>query len=174
MSDNKNYNNDDNSSSYPDETDNETSSIATMPEDEVVPSTISCVNLAASLLDNNNIAFNLTKEEEELIQGSTVNTKRYEKTRYGIEERFFKTIEKHGGPQLQKLLPIVTTNKCTERERVFYFMLRGSKTEQKRIILGKCLLLCALKWRNIKTKDLGKPLQPRMMAQLLKVMFGIF
>ncbi len=78
-------------------------------------------------MEDKNITFNLSREEEEFIQGSTVNTKHYEKTKWGIEDRFFETVKKHGGPQLQQLLPIITTKKGTE-ERVFYFMLRGEKT----------------------------------------------
>jgi hypothetical protein len=176
MPDDEEYSSSDEASSkFPDDTDNETSSVATIPNvEEINPTNISVVDLAASLLDDKNGTFNLSKKEEDLIQGSTVNTKRYEKTKWGVEDRFFETIQNHGGPQLNQLLPIITTKKGTERDRVFYFILRGEKTEQKRIILGKCLLLCTIKWRNTKTKDKGKPLQPGTMAQLLKVLFGIF
>ncbi len=61
-----------------------------------------------------------------------------------------------------------------ETERLFYFVLRGKKTEQKRIILSKCLLICALKWRNLSKKDFGKPLQPTTMAVLLRMLFSVF
>jgi hypothetical protein len=165
---------DDTSTTNPDDIDNESSSINTTTDEAAASSGLSIVDLAASLIQDMNGNFNLSKEEEELIQGSTVNTKRYERSKWGVEDRFFETIEKHGDPQLQPLLPFITTNKGTERDRVFCFMLRGNKTEQKRIILSKCLLLCALKWRNITRKDHGEPLQPRTMAQLLKVLFSVF
>jgi hypothetical protein len=153
--------------------DNDNESIGTNTED-YVPESISITDMAALLINENIENFKFSKEEEDLIKDSTVNTKRYEKTKYGIEERFFETIEKYGGPHLQVLLPTITANKGTERDRTFYFVLRGRKTEQKRIILGKCLLLCALKWRNVKKKEYGKPLQPKTMAQLMKVLFTIF
>ncbi len=69
---------DDTSSNFPEDTDNKNSSVTTMPDD-APPTTVSVVDLAASLLDDKNITFKLSKEEEGLIQGSSVNTKRYEK-----------------------------------------------------------------------------------------------
>jgi hypothetical protein len=59
-------------------------------------------------------------------------------------------------------------------ERVFYTMLRGPRSKQKRIKLGKCILLCAIKWRNLTKKDYGKPLQPSTWDTLLKTLFAKF
>jgi hypothetical protein len=162
------------STELPEDNDNDAASVATTTDNSFLQQNTSLTDMAAALIEDNNISFNLSTEEESLIKDSTVNTKRYEKSKSGIEERFFETIETYGGPQLLKLLPIITVNKGTERDRAFYFLLRGKRTEQKRIILSKCLLLCALKWRNNKKKYKGKPLQPRTMAQLLKVLFAIF
>jgi hypothetical protein len=155
------------------EAENENGSVTTTTE-SILPETISITDMAAALINEQNDVFNLSKEEEDLIKDSTVNTKKYEQGKKGIEDRFFETIEKYGGTQLQQLLTTITTNKGTERDRAFYFVLRGRKTEQKRIILSKCLLLCALKWRNQTKKDFGNPLQPRTMAQLMKVLFTTF
>jgi hypothetical protein len=76
---------DDFSSNYPDDTDNKTSSItaSTLPDDEPALTNISVIGLAASLVEDKNITFNLSREEEEFIQGSTVNTKHYEKNKVG-------------------------------------------------------------------------------------------
>jgi hypothetical protein len=88
--------------------------------------------------------------------------------------RFFDTIEQYGGPQLKKLLTIKTSSNLIETDRVFYFLLRGKRTEQKIVILSKYLLLIALKWRNLSKKDFGKPLQPTTMAVLLRMLFSLF
>jgi hypothetical protein len=60
-------------------------------------------------------------------------------------------------------------------ERLFYIKLRGNKLEEKRLILNKCLVKVALKWRiNIKGKDFGKPYQPSMWATKMKYLFSVF
>lgn len=146
-----------------------------LPSEVTVPfANVSLTDLAVSLNENYNTTFNLSTEEENLIKGSLVNTRKYEKTKSGVETRFFDTIEKYGGPQLQQLLQIITVNNGIEKDRLFYFMLRGQKTEPKRVILSKCLLLCALKWRVLTKKNNGKPLQPKTWAQQMKLLFSIF
>jgi hypothetical protein len=111
-------------------------------------------NLAASLFTNNNTIFNFSTEKESLIKGSMVNTFKYTKSKSGIETRFFDTIKKFGGPEMQPLLDEVEKNKIKEKR--FYVILRGRRNKHKRIILSKCLLLLALKWRNQSKKDFGK------------------
>ncbi len=68
------------------------------------------------------------------------------RTLKGIKARFFDTIEKYGEPQLKLLLEETTTK--YEKVRKFYFMLCGDRQLAKQKILNKCLLLCALKWRQ--------------------------
>jgi hypothetical protein len=95
-------------------------------EENSVNDTVKSFNytdLAMSLLSSGNEKFNLSKEEENLIQDSTVNTKKYGRTKLGIETRFFDTIQQYGGPELQPLLEIVETKKIKERQ--FYIVLRS-------------------------------------------------
>jgi len=73
---------------------------------------------------------------------------------------------------MKPLLEIVEVKQIKERR--FYVVLWGRRNEQKRIILSKCLLLCALKWRNQSKKDFGKQLQPDMWATMLRTLFSIF
>jgi hypothetical protein len=84
---------------------------------------VDITEMAAALAMDSNATFNLSKEGEDLIKGSTVNTKRYGKTKKGVEMRFFDTIEQYGGPQLQKLLTIKKNKNKIETERLFYFVL---------------------------------------------------
>jgi len=129
-------------------------------------------DLAALLQSSNNANFNLSTEEDGLITGSCVNTVRYKKSKAGIEKRFFDTIDQFGGIEMKPLLEIVEVKKIHERR--FYVVLRGRRNEHKRIILSKCLLLCALKWRNQSKKDFGKQLQPETWATMLRTLFSIF
>ncbi len=73
---------------------------------------------------------------------------------------------------MKPLLEIVEVKQIKERR--FYVVLWGRRNKQKRIILSKCLLLCALKWRNQSRKDFGKQLQPDMWATMLRTLFSIF
>jgi hypothetical protein len=131
-------------------------------------------DLAANLLSEGNKCFNISKEEEMMILGSSVNKKKYGKRKEGVETRFFETIEQYGNSELKNLLTVGTPAPGMLPEKVFYTMLRGERTEQKRIILGKYLLLCALKWRNLTKKDYGKPLQPSTWDTFLKTLFAKF
>jgi len=103
-------------------------------------------NLAAFLINNNNDTFNFSMEEDSIIKGSCVNTVRYKKSKVGVENRFFDTIEQFGGKEMKPLLEFIEVKQIKERR--FYVILRGRRNEHKRIILSKCLLLYALKWRN--------------------------
>jgi len=61
------------------------------------------------------------------------------------------------------------------QEQLFYIKLRGEKTEEKKIILNKCLIHIALKWcNNKKGKDFGKHLQPSTWDTKLKYLFCVF
>lgn len=71
--------------------------------------------LAASLIISNNNNFQLSKEKESLIAGSTVNTVRYSKSKAGIENRFFDTIAPLGGDDMKPLLDFVEVTKIKER-----------------------------------------------------------
>jgi hypothetical protein len=147
------------------------------PEENVVPSemqqfsreeNISLDDIALGL----NESIGLSKEEEDLVSSSLVNTKKYEDSNKGIEARFFDTIEKYGGPQLKLLLEETTTK--YEKERKFYFMLRGERQLAKQKILNKCLLLCALKWRQGRGKKKGELHQPQTFTQYMKQLFAVF
>ena len=42
-------------------------------------------------------------------------------------------------------------------EKKFFYILRGEKTAAKQLILSKCLILCALKWRKLHPpKEVGE------------------
>jgi hypothetical protein len=123
----------------------------------------------AAALDGN---VNLSKEEEDLVASSLVNTKKYEDSNKGIEARFFDTIDRYGGQQLKYLLEEITTN--FEKEKRFYFMLRGAREIAKQKILNKCLVLCALKWRQFKGEKKGKLYQPVTYEQYMKQLFSVF
>lgn len=71
--------------------------------------------LAASLIISNNNNFQLSKEKESLIAGSTVNTVRYSKSKAGIENRFFDTIAQLGGDDMKPLLDFVEVKRIKER-----------------------------------------------------------
>jgi hypothetical protein len=71
--------------------------------------------LAASLIISNNNNFQLSKEKESLIAGSTVNTVRYSKSKAGIENRFFDTIAPLGGDDMKPLLDFVEVKRIKER-----------------------------------------------------------
>jgi len=129
-------------------------------------------DLAALLQNSNNANFNLSTEEDGLITNSCVNTVQYNKSKAGIEKRFFDTIDQFGGALLKPLLQFVDVKKIKERR--FYVVLRGRRNEHKRVILSKCLLLCALKWRNQSKKHFGKQLQPETWATMLRTLFSIF
>jgi hypothetical protein len=49
--------------------------------------------LAAQLVIDGNKCFNLSADDERLIVGSSVNKKKYGKSKEGVERRFFETIE---------------------------------------------------------------------------------
>jgi hypothetical protein len=117
---------------------------------------------------------NVSEEEHQMISTSTVNTKRYEKGKQGIENRFFDTIDKFGRTQMKQLLHY--TMGTFVKERLFYVKLRGEPTEEKRFVLNKCLVLIVLKWRNnCKTRPgYGGPLQPSTWETLLKNLFAVF
>jgi hypothetical protein len=59
-------------------------------------------------------------------------------------------------------------------EKKFFYILRGEKTAAKQLILSKCLLLCALKWRKTSEKEKGKIYQPSTFVQYIKQLFGRF
>jgi hypothetical protein len=68
------------------------------------------------------------------------------------------------------LLVVVHHGLCIDRK--FCFLVCGDRDETKGIIISKCLLLCPLKWRNLKPgADHGKFLRPKPMAQYLKTLF---
>ncbi|MFY7882254.1 MAG: hypothetical protein ACOVR6_08160 [Fimbriimonas sp.] len=128
--------------------------------------------LAGLLLQDNNTTFNFSTEEEKLIKESSVNTFRYGKSKEGIEKRFFDTIEQYGGDDLKKLVEVTVRKQIPERR--FYVVLRGRRNEHKRIILSKCLLLIAIKWRNMSKRDFGKHYQPDTWSTMLRTLFAIF
>ncbi len=128
--------------------------------------------LAGLLLQDNNTAFNFSTEEEKLITESSVNTLDYGKSKEGIKKHFFDTVEQYGGEDLKKLVKVIVRKQISERR--FYVILRGRRNEHKRIILSKCLLLIAIKWRNMSKRDFGKHYQPETWATMLRTMFAIF
>jgi hypothetical protein len=140
--------------------------------DQIVPvAEFNITDLARSLLDDSS-DLHISAEEAILIANSSVNTKKYEKNKKGVEARFFDTLEKYGGNELKKLTSYANDGfRC---ERLFYIMLRGEKTEEKRFVLNKCLVKIALKWRNMKDKNKGEHLQPSTWETLMKYLFAVF
>jgi hypothetical protein len=106
------------------------------------------------------------------VASSLVNTKKYEDSNKGIEARFFDTIDRYGGQQLKYLLEEITTN--FEKEKRFYFMLQGTREIAKQKNLNKCLVLCALKWRQFKGEKKDKLYQPVTYEQYMKQLFSVF
>jgi len=136
------------------------------------PSNVSLTRICQGMVNDVSDG-SLTESELQLIQNATVNTKQYERNKKGIEERFFDTVYTFGGPLLQPL-----TLFCLDgfkKECLFYVKLRGEKTEEKRLILNKCLVKVALKWRNNKKgKDFGRHYQPSTWEMKNKYLFAIF
>jgi hypothetical protein len=64
--------------------------------------TVSLTEIARGIVDNS-MDTTLDASELSLILNSSVNMKQYEKNNRGIEERFFDTVDKFGGPLLQTL-----------------------------------------------------------------------
>ena len=111
-----------------------------------------------------------------MICGATCNTKRYEDNNQLHLERFFTTIEAFGSAAMKELLQDYTYDNggIPTTEKKFYYVLRGEKTAAKQLILSKCLLLCALKWRKCTAKEIGKVYQPSTFVQYIKQLFTKF
>ncbi len=78
--------------------------------DQVVPITdLNITDLTRSLMDDS-CDPHISAEEAVLIANSSVNTKKYEKNKKGVESRFFDTLEKFGGDQLKKLTSYATVD----------------------------------------------------------------
>ncbi len=75
---------------------------------EAYKNDVNIMDMAKELLDDTSNIFNLSTTVQDLINYSTVNTKKYEKTRTVVEQRLFDTIEKYGNNTLKKLLPCQT------------------------------------------------------------------
>jgi len=133
------------------------------------------LNAMAKSIADDALDPNISEEELKLIMSSSVNTKVYEKSRSGVENRFFDTIAKYGGDTLKPL--VMFADDGFQKERVFYMKLRGDRSEVKRFILNKCLVKIALKWRNNNKRsqaNFGKHLQPSTWNKLLKILFSNF
>jgi hypothetical protein len=104
-------------------------------------------SFAQKLLEQSMEAMVITTDEESIIQNSSVNSGKYEKQKTSVEDRFFQTIKDYGGLAMSDLLIFVRHGLTIDRK--FYFLVRGDRDETKRVIISKCLLLCALKWRNL-------------------------
>jgi hypothetical protein len=73
-------------------------------------------NLAAFLINNNNdTLINFSTEEDSIIKGSCVNTVHYKKSKVGVENRFFDTIEQFGGKEMKPLLEFIEVKQIKER-----------------------------------------------------------
>jgi hypothetical protein len=116
----------------------------------------------------------MSEEELQIVMNSTVNTKSYEKNRTGVEARFFDTLDRFGGEQIRKLALFAQDG--FKKERLFYIKLRGERTEEKRFVLNKCLVMIAFKWRNNRKHDTNyrSHLQPSTWEKLMKYLFSIF
>jgi hypothetical protein len=78
--------------------------------DQVVPITnLNITDLTRSLMDDS-CDPHISAEEAVLIANSSVNTKKYEKNKKGVESRFFDMLEKFGGDQLKKLTSYATVD----------------------------------------------------------------
>jgi len=133
---------------------------------------VSLMEIAKSV-SNAAAVMEVNDTELSAILHSTVNTKQYEKNKKGMEQRFFDTIDRFGGPLLQQLTKYAMDG--FKKERLFYIKLRGDKTEEKRYILNACLVKVALNWRNLKKgRDFGKHYQPSSWETKLKYLFAVF
>jgi len=118
---------------------------------------------------------NISEAELSLILNSSMNTRAYNKSREGVENRIFDTVKSFGGDSLKALVSFADDGFM--KERVFYIKLHGERSEVKRFILNKCLVKIALKWRNNNKrnkKNYGKHLQPSTWNTLLKMLFCVF
>jgi hypothetical protein len=82
--------------------------------------TVNLSDMAKILVEDTSNTFNLSDAEQQLVSNSTVNTKKYEKTKNGVEQRFFDTIEKYGNETLKQLLPFETRNNGIKHDRIFF------------------------------------------------------
>ena len=132
------------------------------------------LNDVAQSIRDDSVDATISADELKLIMESSVNSRVYEKSRNGVEKRFFDTIFKFGSESMKQLA--LYCDDGFMKERVFYVTLRGERSEVKRFILNKCLVKIALKWRNNKknSKDYGKQLQPSTWNKMLKYLFSIF
>jgi hypothetical protein len=155
-------------------TEDTTSTTVVVPAENIMSSQqVSLSDLARSLYEDKDDP-HISMEERDLIMKASVNTKEYEKSRRGVESRFFDTLDKYGGDGLRQLT--LYDYDGFKQERIFYIKLRGERSEEKRFVLNKCLIFIALKWRNRKpgSKTYGKHYQPSTWDTMLKYLFSIF
>jgi len=154
-------------------TEDTTLTTAVIPAENIMSSQhVSLSDLARSLYEDKDP--HISTEERDLIMNASVNTKEYEKSRRGVESRFFDTLDQYGGDGLRQLTLYHIDG--FKQERIFYIKLRGERSEEKRFILNKCLIIIALKWRNCKPgiKSFGKHYQPSTWDTMLKYLFSMF
>jgi hypothetical protein len=103
------------------------------------------------------------------------NEAKYESRKESLEKKFFDTIKEYGGTNLAYLLEIVPTVHSGGRrhDHQFYNLCGGEPHDDKKFILNKCLILCALKWTIKQGDKKGVPLQPNTFETYMKTLFMI-
>ena len=105
------------------------------------------------------------------------NSTEYEKSKFAQEAKFFETIRKYGGTGLQQLLHREPADYSggTLIDYRFFNVVGGEKDADKKYILNKCLVLCAVKY-VVTTGPIpqrGKPLQPSSFENYMKKLFYV-
>jgi hypothetical protein len=120
----------------------------------------------------------LTEDEQQEIAACHrgANHEKYIRNQDALEVRFFETLENFGGVAMEKLSQLAPVNDGTGLfDRLFYLLLSGEKTERKRVIVDRCMVLIAQKWRKLSPpKEAGDPYQPSAWNKMMQQLFLVF
>ena len=125
------------------------------------------LELAKSIKNDNNEMFD---DREKSLMSSTKNSSKYERSLKSLEKYFFSLVNDHSNDQrLKALCQMVDSADGLTTDYRFYHELSGDKTEWKRVILNRCLVIFSLCCENRKDKD--RPLDSSTFAQKAKELF---
>ena len=124
-------------------------------------------------LCNINIVLTLDTQQNHLLHHAKMHSPGYLNRKDAVEKVFFVCLGQD--PELKRLckmvdIPIPGTKKRQVME-VFYYLVSGRKTEEKKMVLNKCLVTFA--FLGLKTSE-GTPYQPNTCATSLKMLFSRF
>ena len=130
----------------------------------------SLIELAKSIKNDNNDMFN---EREKSLMETTKNTSKYERSLISLEKYFFSLVNDHSDEQrLKALCQMVEYADGLTTDYRFYQELSGEKSEWKRVIINRFLVIFSLRCENRKDRD--KPLDSSTFAQKAKELFCMF